>query len=154
MHHVVAQVIEPEFVVRPVGDVSRIGRLTLGGTRVVSIDDIDVEPEKAEHVPHPLGVPLSEIGVDRDKVSAAPSQSVQVQWHCRDERLAFTRRHLGDLATMQADRTDQLDIVRDHVPGQRLSCDLQRSTHEPTARVFHDGERLGKKIFETFLELF
>ena len=154
MDHVVAQVIEPEFVIRPVGDVRRISRLTLGGTRVVAIDDIDIQSEKAEHVSHPLGITLSEIGVDRDEVSAAPSQSVQVQWHCRDKRFAFTRRHLGDLAAMQADRTDQLDIVGNHVPGQGLPRDLKRRTDKPTTGILDDSERLRKKILETFLELF
>jgi hypothetical protein len=110
---VVAQVIEPELVVGAVGDVGRIGG-TLLVRRLVALDDADGESQEPIDRPHPVGVSLREILVDRDDVHALAREGVQVGGERRDEGLALAGAHLGDLALMQRDAADQLDVEVAH----------------------------------------
>ena len=87
--HVVAQVVEPELVVRAVGDVRRVG-LARGSTgrrlmqplvvgRVAGLEDVrgvvgdhpDAHAEEVEDRAHPLRVAPGEVVVDGDDVDAA-----------------------------------------------------------------------------------
>ncbi len=68
--HVVAQVVEAELGVGPVGDVGGVG-LALGrGVVDVRADPAHGEPEEAVELTHPLGVPGGQVVVDGDHVDA------------------------------------------------------------------------------------
>ncbi len=108
--HVVAQVVEAELVVRPVGDVGGVRALALGG-RQLGPDDTDLQPEEPVHPAHPLGVTLCQVVVRGDDVHALAGQRVEVDGQKAGERLALTGLHLGDLAEMQRRATHQLDVV-------------------------------------------
>ena len=88
--HVVAQVVEPELGVRPVGDVARV-RLAAFGERHEVLDGADRAAEQLVDRPRPLGVALGEVVVHRDEVDAAARETVQVERLDRDERLSLTR---------------------------------------------------------------
>ena len=101
--HVVAEVVEPELVVRPVRDVGRVRGPALG-RRHLRLDQPDRDAERAVDRPHPLGVALGEVVVHGDDVDALSGERVQVDGQRRGEGLALTGLHLGDLALVQRDR--------------------------------------------------
>ena len=150
--HVVAQVVEAELVVRAVGDVGGVGlapgdgaevdQPLVGGreagleqvARVVG-DDADRQPEEVEDGPHPLGVAAGQVVVDGHEVGAAPAEAVERQGEGRDEGLALARLHLGDLALVEDDAADELDVEVAHA-------------QRPLARLAGGGEHLGRDLVE------
>ena len=67
--HVVAQVVEAEFVVRAVGDVAGVGLLPLAGLHA-ALDRADGQAEARVERAHPLHVAAGEVVVHRDDVNA------------------------------------------------------------------------------------
>ena len=107
--HVVAQVVEAELGVRPVGDVAGV-RLAALRERHQVLDGADGAAEELVHRPRPLGVALGQIVVDRDEMHAAAGEPVQVERLHGDERLAFARLHLRDVALVEGDPAHELDV--------------------------------------------
>ena len=93
--HVVAQVVEADFVVRDVGDVAVVGVAPLRRVEIV-LNDADGQAEELVDRPHPLGVAPGQVIVDGDDVHAAPFERARVHRQRGDERLAFAGLHLGD----------------------------------------------------------
>ena len=108
--HVVAQVIEAEFVVGAVGHVRGI-RLAPPGVVDAVHDDAHLEAEGLIDAPHPLGVAPREIIVDRDDVNALAADRVQIDRQRGHQRLALAGGHFGDLALMEDHAAQQLDVV-------------------------------------------
>jgi len=108
--HVVAQVVEAELVVGAVRDVGGVLHAAHVGAHVGE-DAADLEAEEAVDATHPLGVALGEVVVDRDDVHALARQRVEVRRQRRDERLALTGLHLGDVAEVQRRAAHELDVV-------------------------------------------
>ena len=146
--HVVAQVVEPVLVVGPVRDIALVGRPSLGSAGRGIVETTHGEPEELEHRAHPLRVAPGQVVVDRDEVGAATGQRVQVERHGGDESLAFSGRHLRDLALMQDDGADELHVVRDHVPRHLVAGDDDLVAEEPAARLADRRERLGKDLVQ------
>jgi hypothetical protein len=144
--HVVAQVVEPELVVRAVGDVRRVGGPFAERVVDVGADATDRQSEPAVHAPHPLGVAGGEVLVHRHQVHAPPVQRVEVAGQGGDERLALTRLHFGDPAEVQRHASHELHVevaLAEHTP-RRLADD----------RVGLDEEVVeGLAILEPLLEL-
>ncbi len=111
--HVVAQVVEAELVVGAVGHVGGVGGLALRVGHVV-LNDADGQPQKAVDLTHPLGVASSQVVVDGDDMSSLALESVEVDRHRGDQRLALTGLHLGDHALMQDDAADELNVEGAH----------------------------------------
>ena len=132
--HVVAQVVEAELVVRAVGDVAAVGDLAFLVVQVV-LDDADRHPEEAVDAAHPLRVAAGQVVVDRDDVDALALERVEIGRQRRDERLAFAGLHLGDLAAVEDDAADELDVEVPHV-------------QHAAAGFAHDGERFGDQVVE------
>ncbi len=80
-------------------------------------------------------VAAGEVIVDRDEVDAPAGQRVQVDGQGGDEGLAFAGAHLGDLAAVQDDAADELDIVVALVDGA-------------LGGFTHDGEGLGQELVQ------
>ncbi len=139
--HVVAEVVEPELVVRAVGDVGLVrGPLRLG---VVDLgnDDADLHPEEAVDLPHPVGVAPGEVVVHGHEVAAVAGQRVQVEGQRRDERLALAGLHLGDPAEVECGATHDLDIE-------------VALAERALGRLPHRSERLGEHVVEHLDALF
>ena len=120
--HVVAQVVEAEFVVGAVRDVGAV-RLPAGfAVRLVLVDAIDPHAVEFEQRRHPFRVTASEVIVHRYEVHALSGQRVEEHGERGDERLALTRLHLRHLASVQGRTTDQLNIVVHHVPLYFRTC--------------------------------
>ncbi len=133
--HVVAQVVEAEFVVGAVGDVRLVGRPLEGGIVDVGADAAHGEPEPAVDPSHPLGVAGGEVLVDRHHVHALPVQRVQVDGQRGHEGLALAGLHLGDPAEVQGHAAHELDV------------EMTLAQHAPR-RLPHDGERLDQEVVE------
>ena len=112
--HVVAQVVEAEFVVGAVGDVGGVGRL-LFGVRHLGQNHPYRQPEEFVDFPHPLCVAAREVVVDSDDVHAAARERVEVRGQGCNQRLAFAGAHLRDLPVVQDHATDQLHVEMAHV---------------------------------------
>jgi hypothetical protein len=152
-HHVVAQVVEAELVVRAVRDVAEVRRAAFRGARLRVVEAADGEAEPAVEMPHPLRVAPREVVVDRDEVRPAPGEGVEVQRERRDERLALARRHLGDLPQVQLDAADELDVVVDHVPRHLAADHRHRRADEAARRLAHRRERLRQELIEHLADL-
>ena len=107
--HVVAKIVEAEFVIRAVGHVARVSDLALFIAHVM-YDAADREAEEAIDLPHPFRVALCQIVVDGDDVDAFACQRIQVDRQRRDQRFTFARFHLGDVALVKHHAADQLHI--------------------------------------------
>ncbi len=107
--HVVAKVVESEFVVRAVGDVRTVSRFAFGRHHL-GLDQPDRRAERPEDGSHPLRVALGQVVVDRDDMHACAGQRVEVRRHGRGERLALTGLHLGDVAVVQRGRAHHLHV--------------------------------------------
>ncbi len=136
-HHVVAEVVEAEFVVGGVGDVRFVRLAAADGPQVghalvfadvigvveirrIVLDAADREPQVIVDLAHPLGVALDEVIVDGDDVDAPAGQGVQGHGQGGCLRLAFAGLHFGDLALVQGHAADDLDIevpLADGSPG-------------------------------------
>ena len=109
VRHVVAQVIETELGIRPVGDVGGIG-VTLGvEVRDVGNDQPHAQPQEAMDSPHPLGV-AAQVVVHGHEVHTLSTESIEVGGQRRNERLPLAGTHLRDPAEMKSRTTHQLDV--------------------------------------------
>ena len=125
--HVVAQVVEPEFRVRPVRHVAPIVRLALPVGKSVD-DDAHRQAEELVDAPHPLGIAAGQVVVDRDHVDALAAERVQIHGQGRDQRLAFAGLHLGDAPAVQDHPAHQLHVEVPHPqhPATGLAADRKR----------------------------
>ena len=138
--HVVAEVIEAEFVVRAVGNVAAVRFLALPVAQVMN-DDAYRHAQKAVNLAHPLRIALGQVIVHRDDVHAFARERVEVDGQRGDKCLAFTGFHFGDLTLVEHHAADQLHVVVAH------------AEHAPPGFP-HRGECLGKQVVEglPFLE--
>jgi len=107
--HVVAQIVEAEFVVRAVGHVTGVGGAAFFVGEAVH-DAADAETEELVDLSHPLGVALGEIVVDGNDMHTFAGERVQVDGQGGNERFAFARLHLSDLALVQNHAADELHV--------------------------------------------
>ena len=134
--HVVAQVVEAEFVVRAVSDVGGVGFAQQLVVAVEIVNDYAYrEPEELVDFSHPLGVALGQVVVDGDDVDAAAGERVEVAGERGDERLAFAGAHLGDLALVKDHGADELHVEVAHLDGA-------------LAGFTDDGEGFGQDLVE------
>ncbi len=134
--HVVAQVIEAELVIGRVGDVASIGLPPLLVGKVGD-DHADGHAEEAVDLPHPVRVAAGEIVVDGDDVDAAALERIQIDGERRDQGLALAGLHFGDLAPVEGDAADQLDVV-------------VALAERPDRGLAHRREGFGKEVVELF----
>ena len=97
---------------------------------------------------HPRRVAPREVVVHRHELHVLPGKRVEVERKRRDERLALARLHLGYLALVEHDAADELDVERNHVPGEGVPADLRRRPAQVAARVLYECKRLGEYVVE------
>ncbi len=114
--HVVAQVVEAEFVVGAVGDVRGV-LLAADGRILVGQDAAAGQAEEPVHAAHQVRLVLGEVVVHGDDVDTVAGEGVQVGRSGGHEGLAFTGLHFGDVAQVQGGATHQLDVEVAHAQG-------------------------------------
>ncbi len=107
--HVVAQVVEAELGVGPVGDARAVGLAALLG-RHLGLDHADRHAQRVVERGHPLGVATGQVVVDRDQVDGVARERVEEDGEGRGERLALSRLHLRDRAVVEHHAADHLDV--------------------------------------------
>ena len=132
--HVVAQVVEAELRVRPVGDVGVV-RVAARLERDHVLDRGGAHPQQLEDRLRPLLVAFREVVVRRHEMRAAAGERVQVERLRGDERLALAGLHLGDVALVEDDPAHQLDVEE---------ADADR----PLERLANERERLEQELVE------
>src|SRR5579862_4717438 len=132
--HVVAEIVEAELGVRPVGDVGAVG-LAPRLERHHVLDVGGAHAERAEDRLRPLLIALGEVVVRRHEMDAAARERVQVHRLGGDERLALAGLHLGDVALVEDDAAHQLDVEE---------ADAERALE----RLPHGGEGLEDEVVE------
>ncbi len=108
--HIVAQIIKAEFVVRAVCDIGGIGIAALL-IRQIRNDATGAQAHETVDLSHPVGVALGEVIIDGNHMHALAGQGIQVNGQGGDQGFTFTGLHLGDIAIMQDQPADQLDII-------------------------------------------
>ena len=144
--HVVAQIVEAEFVVGPVGHVAGVGRLALLVGETVH-DAADGEAQEAIDLAHPIRVAAGEIVVHGDDVDAETGQRVQIDGQGGDERLAFARPHLRDVAAVEHHAAHELDVemaLAERALG-RLA-DGCESFRQDVVQIFAAGQTCFKRV--------
>ena len=121
MHHVIAEIVKTEFIVRTVRDVSQVSLPAGFAVRLVLVDTIYRQPQPFEYRPIPLRVTTRQIIIYRDDMHPFPGQCIQVSRQRRHQRFTFTRRHFRDLSLVQHRTADQLHIIMHHIPGNRAA---------------------------------
>ena len=149
--HVVAQIIEPEFVVRAVGDVRAVGGAPLRVIQIVD-DHAHRQPQHLVNRAHPLRVAPGQIIVHRDDVHAFARQRIQVSGKRGDERLSFARLHLGDFALVQHDSADQLHVEMPHPQRapSRFAHQRKRGRHRRLERLLQASLVIGIVALDAF----
>ena len=132
--HVVAQVVEAEFVVRAVDDVAAVDGVALV-RRHGALDRAEGEPHVLVDRAHPVRVTARQVVVHRDQVHRLSGERVQVERQRRHQRLALARRHLGDRSLVKHNAADQL-----HVEGAHPK--------RPHRGLAHQGIGLGEDVVE------
>ncbi|GBD16449.1 hypothetical protein HRbin26_01347 [bacterium HR26] len=153
---VVPQVVEPEFVVRPVGDISQV-RLAArdrppvvepvvrAGVRIHVAGVVDAGELVGDHThrdaeevvdrAHPAAADPREVIVGRHQVAATSLERVEVERQRRNQRLPLAGLHLGDLALVQHDARHELHVEVPHADGS-------------PGRLAHHGEGLVQQVVE------
>jgi len=111
--HVVAQVVEAEFVVRPVSNIAVVGLLALGRVHV-ALNGAHAQSQRHVERSHPLHVAPGQIVVDGDHVYALALQGVEIRGQRGHQRLALAGDHLGDGPAVQDDAAHELHVEMAH----------------------------------------
>ena len=114
--HIVTQVVKTELIVRTKGDVGHVCLATGLGVGLVLVNAVNAQTMEHINRSVPFGVALGQVIVDRDHVHAVSGEGVEENGKGRDERLTFTRCHLGDFSLMQYSTANQLYVIVNHVP--------------------------------------
>ena len=133
--HVIAEIIEAELVVGTIGNIGGISFLTGTWFEVthtfvfvilvdvfwivdkagVSNNNSDRHAEEVVNWSVPAGVTLCEVVVYSYNMNTFSCQGIEICWKKSDEGFTFTSLHLGDVAFMECDTTDELNIEVAHL---------------------------------------
>ncbi len=111
--HVVAQIIEPELVVRAVGNIRSI-RLPPVLIWHVGHNHARGQAQKSVQLPHFCRIAGGKIVINRDHMHTFARQRAQVHRQCCHQRFAFPRPHFRNAARVQDHATNQLHIKMPH----------------------------------------
>ena len=92
--------------------------------------DANGQPQEAIDLTHPLGVAACQVIIDGNDMYALTGQRIEVDRQGGNERFTFTGLHLGDLALVQDNATDELYVIVSHLDAA-------------PAHLAHDGKCLG-----------
>ena len=131
---IVAQVVETEFVVGCVRNVSRISRAFLFG-RLAGLRYTDGQAQEFIDRAHPVSVALRQVFVDGHDVHAIRAKRIKVRRQRRHQRLAFTSAHFSNIAVVKHHAADELYVERTQMQGS-------------DRRLAGDRKSLGQQLFE------
>ena len=80
-------------------------------------DAVDRQSQKRENLPHPFGIAFGQVIVDRNDMHAFSGQGIEIGRQGGDQGFSFTGFHFGDVASVEHDAADQLDVEMAHLHG-------------------------------------
>ena len=148
MLHIVAQIVEPEFIVGAVGNVGRISCPAFVLAKVGD-DHADFQAEEIIDLTHPFRIAAGQIVIDGDNVHALAADCIEITGERRDQGLAFTGPHFGDFAAMEHDTADQLHIIMalSQCPFGRFAYDRESFRQYVVERFTASGPFLERQGF-------
>ncbi len=144
--HVVPQVIEAKFVVGTIGNVPAVYISPLVIVNLIQ-DRTEGKPQPLVNLAHPLRISLSQIIIHSNNVDTAAGKRIEIDRHCRRKRLPLSGLHLRNLASVKDYCADELHVIRNHFPRDRLTHYLPRFTHHAPARLLDNGKRFRQNSF-------
>ena len=109
--HVVAQIVETEFVVRSVRDVTCVVDALFSGRLTTSWNNqANTEPHELMNASHPFSVESRQVIVDRDDMHAIAGQAIEIRRQSRHKGLSFTRLHFCNPSEVKRGPAHQLHI--------------------------------------------
>ncbi len=112
-HHVIPQVVEPQLIIRDIGNIAVIRFPPLVAVHAIE-HHTDRKPQKLMDLSHPLCVTLRQVVVDRHDMDALACQRVQIGGERRYQRLPLPGLHLSDAPLMQDNAADKLYMEMPH----------------------------------------
>ncbi len=119
--HVIAQVVESEFVVGTVGDVGIVCLSPGFGIGLMLVNTVHRKTVKLKYRPHPFRVAFRQIIVDGHNVNPPSCKGIQKHGKRRYQGFPFSRGHFRDFPLVEDHPSDQLNIVMNHVPNDLIS---------------------------------
>ena len=127
--HIVAQIVETELIVRTEGDIAGVSLAAIFGVRLGLVDTSHCESMELIEGPHPLGVTLGEVIIDRNDMDTLSGEGVEEHRESSHEGLTLTGGHLGDVVgdlaivgdAMEHHTTDELHVIVHHIPGDQVA---------------------------------
>ena len=107
-HHVIAQVIEAEFIIGAVGDIGGVGCPLFIGAHAAD-GKTDGKAHPAVEIAHPFAVTAGEVFIDGDDMHALAGEGIEVGGQGGNEGFALTGFHFRDAALVQDDAAHDLD---------------------------------------------
>ena len=120
--HVVAQVVETEFVVGTEGDVAVVSAAAFVGVGLVLVDAIHGQAVELVDGPHPFGVAPGEVVVHGHHMDAFACQGIQEHGQGGHEGFPFAGGHFGHVPAVEGHAAEELHVVMDHVPRDFVSA--------------------------------
>ncbi len=120
--HIVAEIIEAEFVVGAEGYVAVISIATGIGIGLVLVDAVYRKAVELIQRTHPLAVSLAQIVVHGYYMNALAGKCIKEYGQSCHEGFAFTCAHFCNPALMQSDAADKLNIIMHHVPSDFVAA--------------------------------
>ena len=103
--------IESRFLGRDIRDVGEVGADAFLPCHAL-LDEPDRQAQHPVHGGHPFGVAARQVVVERQDMHALPEQCVQRRRHHRGKRLPLAGLHFDDVARVEGDRGEHLDVER------------------------------------------
>ena len=114
--HIVAKIIESEFVIRTVSYITAVLALAIDPRCFhIRLNRTHSKSKRLKHRSHPIGVTFGKIIVNRYDMNLPARQINKIRSQCRYQRLTLTGRHLRDLTVIQNITADQLNIKMAHL---------------------------------------
>ena len=114
--HIVPQIVEAELVIGSIGYVGAVSLLPLLIVKMMKYYS-HAQAEECVDGSHPFGVTASKVVINRDHMHPASGEGIEVDWHGGSQGLAFPSFHLGNLALVEHDTANELDVERPHPQG-------------------------------------
>ena len=147
-NHIVPEVVKAEFVIGTVSDVGPVCFASGFGVGIVPVDAVYREAMEVKDWFVPLSIPLGQVGIYGYNMNTASGQCIKVGRENGSERFTFTRFHLGNGSIMHGNGSNQLHVIRHHVPLNFCPCHFPFFTDKTAAGLFENRIGFRKNFVE------
>ena len=142
--HIVTQIIESEFVVGAICNITRISFPTLVVCQTVE-NTSNCQTEETQNLSHFIGLCFCQVVIDRYNVNALSGQRIQISCNTCNQSFTFTGLHFGNTPLMQDNCTN--DLYRERFFSKDT---VSRFTNRRQSLRFHAFQSFA--VFQTISE--